>query len=191
MIPLVITAFLIWQQYLSTLVRLRTLLNTPDVDSLHISARLSVPTGLREFQTALSRLPGIVPRLIRQVLGRMQQNMEFREAFQQCRHAETARFSYSFYILGALVMAAPLLGLLGTVLGMIDTFTAVAERSHDTASMVSAGISKALITTQIGLVAALPGTFGLAHVHRLYQRLKNVIDQCESHLALVFEHPPR
>jgi biopolymer transport protein ExbB len=71
---------------------------------------------------------------------------------------------------------------------MVETFDAVAARSSETADLVAGGISQALITTQIGLVAALPGTFGLAHVFRLYKRLLNALDRCESHLALVFEH---
>ena len=90
--------------------------------------------------------------------------------------------------MGALVAAAPLLGLLGTVLGMIDTFDAVALRSRDASGLVAGGISQALITTQAGLMAALPGTFGLAHLYRLYRRLNHVLDRTESYLALKYEH---
>ncbi|MFW5781711.1 MAG: MotA/TolQ/ExbB proton channel family protein [Candidatus Muiribacteriaceae bacterium] len=59
-------------------------------------------------------------------------------------------------ILRSLVNAAPLLGLLGTVTGMIHTFS-VLNSGAGSHSMLSSGISQALITTQLGLIAALPG----------------------------------
>lgn len=60
-------------------------------------------------------------------------------------------------LLTTLAAAAPLLGLLGTLVGMIDTFEALASsRSGDTSSMVAGGISKALITTNAGLIVAIP-----------------------------------
>ena len=58
----------------------------------------------------------------------------------------------------SLVYSAPLLGLLGTVTGMIETFdslTSMALFSQD--GGIAAGISQALITTQFGLVIAVPG----------------------------------
>ena len=58
-----------------------------------------------------------------------------------------------------LTAVAPLLGLLGTVYGMIETFEVIsAVGSGDTASL-SSGISKALVTTEIGLIVAIPGLF--------------------------------
>jgi len=50
----------------------------------------------------------------------------------------------------------PLLGLLGTVLGMVDVFNVVAEIGVGQASALSSGISKALITTIAGLSVAIP-----------------------------------
>ena len=59
------------------------------------------------------------------------------------------------------VSTAPLLGLLGTVTGMLATFYALAEGSggQQTMDMIAAGISEALITTETGLIIALPGLF--------------------------------
>lgn len=54
------------------------------------------------------------------------------------------------------IVLLPLLGLLGTVLGMIDTFHALSETSKSEArEMMASGISQALITTQAGLLAAI------------------------------------
>lgn len=54
---------------------------------------------------------------------------------------------------------APLLGLLGTVGGMIKTFTVIAEFGTGNAKALAGGISEALLTTQTGLVIAVPGLF--------------------------------
>lgn len=54
---------------------------------------------------------------------------------------------------------APLLGLLGTVSGMIKTFSVIAEFGTGNAKALAGGISEALLTTQTGLVIAVPGLF--------------------------------
>ena len=66
--------------------------------------------------------------------------------------------------MAALVAAAPLLGLLGTVIGMMDTFHAAANAATTDASALADGIGKALVTTQAGLVAAIPGSLAMAHL---------------------------
>ena len=61
---------------------------------------------------------------------------------------------------------APLLGLLGTVGGMIKTFTVIAEFGTGNAKALAGGISEALLTTQTGLVVAVPGLFMAAFLTR-------------------------
>ena len=76
-----------------------------------------------------------------------------------------------FIIMEALILSSPLLGLLGTVLGMIETFEAVSLKGSGVSQMVGSGISKALLTTQFGLTIALPGTFALSLLRRRYHQL--------------------
>lgn len=89
-------------------------------------------------------------------------------------------------LLGALTAVAPLLGLLGTVRGMIATFAAVSQVAGDTGTDVASGISQALITTQFGLVVALPGVFGVS-------RLRSMLREVEAGLgalrAAALTHP--
>ncbi|MBP5640834.1 MAG: MotA/TolQ/ExbB proton channel family protein [Victivallales bacterium] len=76
------------------------------------------------------------------------------------------------HFMAALVAAAPLLGLLGTVIGMIDTFHAtatIASAGPDAASLAD-GIGKALVTTQAGLVSAIPGALALAHLRHIQKK---------------------
>ena len=67
--------------------------------------------------------------------------------------------------LGVIALISPLLGILGTVIGMIDVFTSVVSASGDTAALAG-GISTALITTAAGLSIAIPTLI----VHRMLLR---------------------
>ncbi|MBK1828289.1 MotA/TolQ/ExbB proton channel family protein [Haloferula rosea] len=69
--------------------------------------------------------------------------------------------------LTVLIAAAPLLGLLGTVAGMLVSFDGLAgSAGGEPIDTISAGISKALVTTQAGLVIAVPAAFLLALLKR-------------------------
>lgn len=58
--------------------------------------------------------------------------------------------------LGTIAAVAPLIGLLGTVFGMIEVFTAIMTEGTGNAGVLAGGISKALITTAAGLCVAIP-----------------------------------
>lgn len=69
--------------------------------------------------------------------------------------------------LNVLIGSAPLLGLLGTVAGMLATFGGMAAAGREAPiDTISSGISKALVTTQAGLVIAVPAAFLLALLKR-------------------------
>jgi len=61
--------------------------------------------------------------------------------------------------LSTIISGAPLLGLLGTVLGMIKIFAVVASSGAEITEKLSAGIAQALITTATGLIIAIPVLF--------------------------------
>ena len=67
------------------------------------------------------------------------------------------RLSDHLGLIGVLAAMAPLLGLLGTVTGMITTFDVLSIYGTGNIRAVAGGISEALITTQTGLVIAIPG----------------------------------
>ncbi len=68
--------------------------------------------------------------------------------------------------LGTVAAITPLLGLLGTVIGMIKVFTAIQLQGTGNAAVLAGGISEALITTAAGLTVAIPSLF----FHRYFQR---------------------
>ena len=78
--------------------------------------------------------------------------------------------------LSVLAAIAPLLGLLGTVTGMINTFQVIMQFGTSDPRMMSGGISEALITTQLGLVVAIP--ILIMH-HFLERRVDKVIGDME------------
>jgi biopolymer transport protein ExbB len=69
---------------------------------------------------------------------------------------ETAPLERYLGLLGTIATISPLLGLLGTVLGMIEAFTVIAAQGGGTPATLGGGISKALITTAAGLTVAIP-----------------------------------
>lgn len=70
----------------------------------------------------------------------------------------------------------PLLGLLGTVSGMMETFNVIHLFGASNPMLMADGISEALITTQAGLVASFPLVLGLAAVR---QRVRTVMQECD------------
>jgi biopolymer transport protein ExbB len=68
--------------------------------------------------------------------------------------------------LGTIAAVTPLMGLLGTVLGMISVFTEIMSQGTGNAGSLAGGISQALITTAAGLFVAIPALIA----HRIYQR---------------------
>lgn len=81
--------------------------------------------------------------------------------------------------IAALVGAAPLLGLLGTVVGMIVTFEALGGQRGQMMESMADGIAQALITTQTGLSVALPGLFLLLIIRRKRDALLCALAQHE------------
>lgn len=69
---------------------------------------------------------------------------------------QTTELEKSMSLLGTVVNAAPQLGLLGTVTGMIAAFSALTRNGTSTAKIVAGGISEALYTTAFGLIVAIP-----------------------------------
>lgn len=77
------------------------------------------------------------------------------------------RFERFLPFLATIAAVAPLLGLLGTVVGMIKTFTLITVFGTGDAKSLSSGISEALVTTELGLIVAIPALI----VHGAFARM--------------------
>jgi biopolymer transport protein ExbB len=91
---------------------------------------------------------------------------ELQRSFASFELDEMAWIERRIPFLAVLITAAPLLGLLGTVAGMLVTFSGMAAGSDAPIDTISTGISTALVTTQAGLVIAIPAAFLLALLKR-------------------------
>ena len=90
----------------------------------------------------------------------------------------------------SLAFAAPLLGLLGTVGGMIETFDSLGQQAMFRQSGgIAGGIAEALLTTQLGLCIAIPGTLLGRMLERREDRLHARIDEIADRLVRGLEAP--
>jgi biopolymer transport protein ExbB len=86
-----------------------------------------------------------------------------------------------------LATIAPLLGLLGTVSGMIHTFSVIAEFGTGNANDLAGGISEALLTTQSGLVISVPGLFMVTMMTRRANWLLEEIQRFNLRISRAFK----
>ena len=83
-----------------------------------------------------------------------------------------------------LVSVSPLLGLLGTVTGLIETFGALGQSASSTASEgIAGGIVEALYATQVGLAIAVPGLLMGGFLHHRERNLAHDLDALRSILC--------
>ena len=88
---------------------------------------------------------------------------------------------HNLTLIKTLIALCPLLGLLGTVTGMIDVFSVLSITGGGDAKLMAAGVSKATIPTMAGMVAALSGVFGNLYIGRA---AKTEFYLIEEHLIL-------
>lgn len=91
-------------------------------------------------------------------------------------------------ILLLLASIAPLLGLLGTVTGMIDLFAVIGAQGSGNARSLSGGISEALITTQAGMLVAVPLLVAHSLLNRAAERRLLLLDEAAS--GFLAQEPP-
>ena len=122
---------------------------------------------------------GRAGEIIRYTQENVTASKHVRNRFEEVRQSILHNVERRVVFLNTLVAAAPLMGLLGTVIGMLATFSGIARQGGgDTVDVVASGISEALITTQTGLVIALPGIF-------LVLVIRNRIHSIEAALARI------
>jgi len=93
--------------------------------------------------------------------------------------------------LNAMVIAAPLFGLLGTVLGMLLTFRAIGVGGSSTSEIIARGISEALVCTQSGMMVAIPGLIMASVAKRWRNEYVAFLARLESLTLRCFRPEPR
>jgi len=121
----------------------------------------------REAMTAgeKPRGGGLHARLVRNYLERRRQGGP--ALLRACADELRLKFEGGIPLIEVLAAMSPLLGLLGTVLGMIQTFDVISLFGTGNPRAMASGISIALITTQTGLLVAIPGLFAAGRLRRM------------------------
>jgi len=81
---------------------------------------------------------------------------ELKEILEEAGRQEIPKIRSYLPALGTIASVAPLLGLLGTVIGMIEVFSTISQEDSVNPGKLAGGISQALITTAFGMVIAMP-----------------------------------
>lgn len=115
--------------------------------------------GVEKAMSRLKKRRGILASELRYAIEHAQRNPEEFRDIMQVRMLGTMRhMEKGSHIVAVMAAAAPLLGLLGTVTGMVSTFEVITLYGNQNPVLMADGISEALISTQSGLLVAFPLT---------------------------------
>lgn len=141
-----------------------------DTDDLLEDIKLSLGQGkiLEAMQTAKKSRGPVAAVLATGIAHYDQSRDEIKEHMQSVGQEEIFKMERRLGALDAIVMMTPLLGILGTVTGIIKSFNIMAAlEGVQQASALSAGIAEALITTAAGLIIAIPTMALVAYLNGL------------------------
>lgn len=125
----------------------------------------------RQYRTPLASILG-------RGLERAEQGIPVSEtAIEALGQHENTRLTTNLRALGAIAGIAPMLGLLGTVIGMIRAFLMISSFGTGQPNLVAKGITEALITTAAGLIV---GILALATYHYLRGRVERLAYEMEA-----------
>ena len=191
MIPLAACSFLALWVILDRAWKLRrSRVVVPEI--VRVIDDLRGPTDLRRARDVCQRYPGPFSTIVQVALdNHFESRDEIRERVEDQGRQEVASLERGLSVLETVAGIAPLLGLLGTVLGMIEVFDIISRQGAGQAQNLSGGIAEALITTATGLFIGIPALVfynyftGKAerlvldiegHTNRLIQRIQTLSD---------------
>ncbi|MCD8533829.1 MAG: MotA/TolQ/ExbB proton channel family protein [Verrucomicrobia bacterium] len=105
---------------------------------------------------------------------------DIKSRFGEVKMAHLPYLDQKIRYLLIIVSAAPLTGLLGTVTGMLSTFAGLSGGSGETIDLVAGGISEALITTETGLVLAIPAYVLVSRIKRMRDEFEHFLRKAET-----------
>ncbi|HBK79432.1 MAG TPA: MotA/TolQ/ExbB proton channel family protein [Nitrospinae bacterium] len=127
------------------------------LDILQRVKELLADNQIGEAMTVCRRQPSVMGRiLLSAIMNHDRDREELKTIVEDAARQEVPTLDRYLGMLGTIAAVSPLLGLTGTVFGMIRTFTVISEKGIAHPSQLAGGISEALITTASGLVVAIP-----------------------------------
>jgi len=129
-------------------------------------------TVCQTHNTAMSRILWVA------LANRGVRRSVMKEILEESGRQEVAHLERFIGVLGLVAAIAPLLGLLGTVIGMIEVFQQISLVGVGKADVLAGGISKALNTTAFGLVVAIPAIVAYRYFE---SRVDRFVIEIEAH----------
>ena len=173
MLPLAILAFITYMQIFSLLIYL----------SLRRFGKVD-PNLWGHWIDSPEEGKGELGEIIRFMAQNSDNGLRLRSAAAQVRSDYLGKLPGVMKLSTVLISAAPLTGLLGTVIGMLKTFDGLSSSAGATTGLIAGGISEALITTQAGLVIAIPGFALLAIIKNYRDELELSLIKIENSFVL-------
>lgn len=133
--------------------------------------------------------PDFVVRTL--VYGLMHREKSFTNALLQAANLELRRFSQGLTVLDTAITLAPLLGLFGTVTGMINAFGLLGNKELEAPSVITGGIAEALIATAFGLAIAVLALIPFNYLNARLEEARHDLEDASTHLELMLRKPDR
>ena len=155
LIVLVIFSMIVIGVVIERLVFLRHNVVNPDWMHAFVAKQLQ-EGGVEDALKFVSQYGGLLPRVYEVGLSRFQLPQEAGEVAMSTSIAEQRlKLETHLPIISTIAVIAPFVGLFGTVVGIMSTFTAVAEKGQAGIAVVAAGVAEALVATAAGLFVAI------------------------------------
>ncbi len=150
-----------------------------------LTEKIIAGESLEKIHCWIKNQVGLVPKILNYVLlNHSKEKKELDDRYDEASESEILYLQRDFQLISSLVKSMPLLGLLGTVAGMVETFSGLSGNADYT---MTEGISKALLTTQLGLLVAIPGVFGLVYLKQKFNRLVIELSRLKFHINALRE----
>lgn len=141
---------------------------------------------LKEYQKIKTRAEGTVDFVVRVlVCGLVHRDYDLSKAMEMAAMEEIKKMKRYLPVLDTLITAAPLLGILGTVIGIIHSFDMLGHAGIQDPQAVTSGIAQALITTAAGLMIAIFTLFPYNYFMSMVEKAAVRIEKYATSLEIV------
>ncbi|WP_180049337.1 MotA/TolQ/ExbB proton channel family protein [Acinetobacter sp. YH12144] len=191
MIPLVICSIFTVAVTIERFIRLKKSMVLPK--DLMMNVNTSVKDVVQQLKQSSTLQQSTLGRVLDAGYASKDQNEQYARAQMEVTASqEIGYLEKNINFLGTLSAVAPLLGLLGTVIGIIEAFLMIDIGTNSDPVLMMPGISKALITTAAGMLIAVPALFAHRYFQRLVQEYVAELEQQSTlfHAALFYKKTP-
>lgn len=156
MAPIFLLSIIALYALLERLITLHRALSVPKSWIEHINAKL-IAGDIQSAQMLCDKKPYSIARVIQVGITKLKKpNKALKEAVENAAQQEVYSLEQNLALIGTIASAAPMLGFLGTVIGMIQAFMTIAQQTQQVSpKLLSGGIYEAMITTAAGLVVGI------------------------------------